>query len=190
MTLPRPAKRRPRASKKRPRGAPEAPRDAQERPKAGQVTFKRYPREPHTLPKWSLASPKMNFQHDLCGQLCSKGFWSDLVSFFGLCTKLAICKKPRKSHEKPWFPKYAAKHKGFLPGVKNCSHTGSKFRVDVSARPRSFRPGPSGHTGIKFRRLYECGLGFGSVGSWPHMRSSEWSYGLAASARKCGGLFF
>ena len=47
--------------------------------------------------KPSLASPKRSFQHALCDQLCSKGFWSDLVSFFGLRTKFAICKKPAKT---------------------------------------------------------------------------------------------
>ena len=137
MTLPRPAKRRPRASKKRPRGAPEAPRDAQERPKAGQVTPKRYPREPHTLPKWSMASPKMNFQHDLCGQLCSKGFWSDLVSFFGLRTKLAICKKPTKTSEKLWFL-----HIGSFCAWQACAQgKTSKNKARGPPKPSPERPG-------------------------------------------------
>ena len=139
MTLPRPAKRRPRASKKRPRGAPEAPRDAQERPKAGQVTFKRYPREPHTLPKWSLASPKMNFQHDLCGQLCSKGFWSDLVSFFGLRTKLAICKKPTKPKKNYGFYTYGA----FAHGKRARKEKPRKIRPGGLRNPPRSVPEPS-----------------------------------------------
>ena len=96
-------KRRPRPAKRCPRSTEEGPRVAQECPKAGQVAPKSWPRRPQTLPKPSAVTSKTSFQHNLCWQLCAKGSWSDFVSFFCSCDKLAICKKLRKTWGKLWF---------------------------------------------------------------------------------------
>ena len=96
-------KRRPRPAKRCPRSTQESPRAVQECPKAGQVAPKSWPRRPQTLPKPRAVTSKTSFQHNLCWQLCAKGFWSDFVSFFCSCGKLAICNKPRKTWEKLWF---------------------------------------------------------------------------------------
>ena len=109
-------KRRPRPAKRCPRSTQEGPRAAQECPKAGQVAPKSWPRRPQTLPKPSAVTSKTSFQHNLCWQLCAKGSWSDFVSFFCSCGKLAICKKPRKPKKNLGKTVVFAHHKLFRIG--------------------------------------------------------------------------
>ena len=77
--------------KRHPKSVQERSRAAPELPKAGEVAPKRNPRGGRTPPKSSPTNPKMRFEQEFCGKLCSRGAGTDFMSFFGLRGKLAIC---------------------------------------------------------------------------------------------------
>ena len=84
-----------------PRGVQERPRAGPELPKGGEVASKSDPREVRSPPKPRPTSPKTRMEQDFCGKLCSTRSGSDIISFFHLRDKLAICKnlrKPKKNY--------------------------------------------------------------------------------------------
>ena len=97
QNTPRPAVGPPRTPKKRLRCAQETPKRSQEAPRSAPKPAKRGPKGFRTSPKSRPKSPETHFQHNLCGKLCSKGSWSNFVTFFRVRAMLAMCKKPTKT---------------------------------------------------------------------------------------------
>ena len=126
-TSPNPLKSRPGAlpgAKMIPRSIPDRPRDAQERPRSVQDAPKEPPRGAKSRPRVPQSWPSgvqeaPNIAPDPSkiesgepqDEFVARSWWEALferllercLSFFDVRRKLAICKKPAKNYEKPWF---------------------------------------------------------------------------------------